>query len=126
LGKNGQIINVSPNENLTWIRMGNGNSSLISLSLWDNIWRKLQNIQCSNSTDEHHDTKWVTIKNNGHIPEVYFRNLELTYSLMDISGRSIEVDPLGTPFLLDLSSGLYTISCPSHPEWLAEKIWIQH
>lgn len=126
LGKNGQIINVSPNENLTWIRMGNGNSSLISLSLWDTIWSKLQHIQCSNSTDEHHDTKWVTIKNNGHIPEVYFKNLELTYSLMDMSGRSIEVEPLGTPFLFDLSSGLYTISCPSHPEWLAEKIWIQH
>lgn len=125
LGKNGQIINVSPNENLTWIRMGNGNSSLISVSLWDNVWSKLQYIQCSASTEEHSSNPWVVVKNNGNAPQLIFNNPELHYTIKDMTGRSIKFDSQNTNSLSHLANGWYTLNCPSHPEWEAEKIWIQ-
>lgn len=125
LGKNGQIINVSPNENLTWIRMGNGNSSLISLSLWDNIWSKLRYITCSNSIDETENIPWVTIRNNGGSPHLEFLQPGLKYHLSDMTGRCIEIAPANHSFITSLANGLYTLSCPSKPEWGTEKVWIQ-
>jgi len=55
LGKNGQLINVVPSQNLVWIRMGNAppnSNSLIASSLNDDIWAKINNLNCSSSTLE--------------------------------------------------------------------------
>jgi CubicO group peptidase (beta-lactamase class C family) len=126
LGKNGQIISVSPDENLTWIRMGNGNNSLISVSLWDNIWSKLQYVFCSNDVQVQPDQDWMDIQNNGGIPTLRFTEPQLNYTLLDISGRIIPLAIQASTTLSHLENGLYTLHCTAHPEWKTQKIWIQH
>ncbi len=126
LGKNGQIISVSPDENITWIRMGNGNNSLISVTLWDNIWSKLQYIFCSNDVHDQPDQDWVVIQNNGGIPTLRFAQPQLNYTLFDITGRIIPLAMHASTMLSHLENGVYTIHCATHPEWKARKIWIQH
>lgn len=53
LGKNSQIINVVPSQNLVFIRMGDGDGvSLISTQYNDSIWVRLNDMSCSNSISE--------------------------------------------------------------------------
>ena len=53
LGKNGQIINVVPSENLVWIRMGEAtNTSLIEASLNIDVWNYINDFECVSSTLE--------------------------------------------------------------------------
>lgn len=53
LGKNGQIINVSPSENLVFIRMGNDDgNSLVSTQYNDTIWQKINLLGCTNSLEQ--------------------------------------------------------------------------
>ena len=48
LGKNGQIINVVPSENLVWIRMGEApDSSLVPLNFNVAIWNYINELPCS-------------------------------------------------------------------------------
>lgn len=50
LGKNGQIINVVPSQNLVFIRMGDGDGvSLVSTQYNDSIWVRLNDLACTNS-----------------------------------------------------------------------------
>jgi hypothetical protein len=53
LGKDGQQIQVSPSENMVWIRMGEAPDSktpLVNFSLGAEIWDKINQLKC-NSTD---------------------------------------------------------------------------
>jgi CubicO group peptidase (beta-lactamase class C family) len=125
LGKNGQVISVSPNDHITWIRMGNGNSELVSISLWGNVWYKLQNIFCNNSIEEDQSSEWVVIKNNGSNPVISLNHPKLKYQLTDMSGRMIEWNPADAEPFVNISNGIYALSCPSHPEWTAERICVQ-
>ncbi|NBV92736.1 MAG: hypothetical protein EBR91_11315, partial [Flavobacteriia bacterium] len=59
----------SPNENITWIRMGNGNNELINWTLLDDVWSKLQFVLCNNHVETINAHPWVTITNNGKIPQ---------------------------------------------------------
>lgn len=53
LGKNGQIINVSPSENLVFIRMGNDDgNSLVSNQYNDTIWQKINLLGCTNALEQ--------------------------------------------------------------------------
>lgn len=48
LGKNGQILNVVPSENLVWIRMGDSpNNKLIQDDYADSIWIEINKLNCS-------------------------------------------------------------------------------
>jgi CubicO group peptidase (beta-lactamase class C family) len=50
LGKNGQIISISGDKNIVWVRMGNAPNepdAAISLSLVDTVWRYINQIMCS-------------------------------------------------------------------------------
>lgn len=50
MGKNGQYLNVSPSQNLVFIRMGNlWNSSNVPNVFNNDIWKKLNEVMCSNS-----------------------------------------------------------------------------
>jgi CubicO group peptidase (beta-lactamase class C family) len=57
LGKNGQIVSVSPSKGIVLVRMGNqptSPASEIANQLCDNIWQKLNEVMCnSNAIDEH-------------------------------------------------------------------------
>ncbi len=53
LGKNGQIINVNPAQNLVVVRMGNNDgNSLVSTQYNDTIWQKINDLGCVTSVDE--------------------------------------------------------------------------
>lgn len=57
LGKNSQIINVVPSQNLVFIRMGDGDGvSLVSTQYNDSIWIRLNDLSCSNSISELNST----------------------------------------------------------------------
>ncbi len=49
LGKNGQVINVVPSQNLVYIRMGDppGDNSPVPISFNDTIWQKLNDAMCT-------------------------------------------------------------------------------
>jgi len=55
LGKNGQILNVVPSQNLIWLRMGNEpNAGFVPNFFNDTIWQKLNAAMCSSvSTPEY-------------------------------------------------------------------------
>lgn len=62
LGKNGQIINVAPSENLVWIRMGNpptSGSNFIAHNLNINIWKKINALDCNTSIKQHQNQSKV-------------------------------------------------------------------
>ena len=54
LGKNGQLINVVPSQNLVFIRMGNAPniSELVAPSFNDTIWQHLNDLMCANTSIE--------------------------------------------------------------------------
>lgn len=50
LGKNGQMIHVSPSKNMVWIRMGNapeGASPLVNFDLGEGIWHYVNRLDCN-------------------------------------------------------------------------------
>ena len=58
LGKNGQIINVVPSENLVWIRMGEApDSSLVPHDLNIAIWNYINDLPCTTLSIEDYQGK---------------------------------------------------------------------
>lgn len=52
LGKNGQILNIVPGQNIVWLRMGEApDSSEVSLLLNNNIWKYINQLKCTSSTE---------------------------------------------------------------------------
>ena len=57
LGKNGQIINVVPSENMVWIRMGNALSTeLVETNLNIDIWNYINDLSCVSSVESFTNT----------------------------------------------------------------------
>ncbi len=51
MGKNGQILNIIPSENLIVVRMGNNpNNSLVPTSFQNEMWERINQLSCANST----------------------------------------------------------------------------
>jgi hypothetical protein len=48
LGKNGQVVNIAPSQNLVWIRMGDApGAGIVPILMNDTIWQKLNAIMCA-------------------------------------------------------------------------------
>ncbi len=48
LGKNGQVVNIAPSQNLVWIRMGDApGAGIVPILMNDTIWQKLNVIMCA-------------------------------------------------------------------------------
>lgn len=50
MGKNGQVLNIVPSENLVWVRMGNppnGSGGLIAPIFNNEIWKKINELKCN-------------------------------------------------------------------------------
>ena len=64
MGKNGQLINVVPSENMVWIRMGDApGKSLVPINLNDDIWSYINKLSCnSTNLDEKQNHKKQLIK----------------------------------------------------------------
>ncbi|MBK7690206.1 MAG: serine hydrolase [Bacteroidetes bacterium] len=48
LGKNGQVVNIAPSQNIVWIRMGDApGAGIVPIQMNDTIWQKLNAIMCA-------------------------------------------------------------------------------
>jgi len=57
LGKNGQIINVVPSENMVWVRMGNALSTgLVETNLNIDVWNYINDLSCVSSVESFTNT----------------------------------------------------------------------
>jgi CubicO group peptidase (beta-lactamase class C family) len=95
LGKNGQIINISPSKNLVYIRMGDAPGvGEVPILFNDTIWQKLNDIMCNiNSIHSHRSANEVRIypnpaKNNLCIE---LNQQHFNIELIDYIGRVIYV-----------------------------------
>ena len=78
LGRNGQIVSLSNSQGLVFVRMGNAPSSPssdIATVLCDQIWEKLQAIQCNTGLADHQSTAPVDLFPNPASSKIYFKNL---------------------------------------------------
>jgi CubicO group peptidase (beta-lactamase class C family) len=50
LGKNGQIINIVPSQNLVMVRMGNSDGSPVPITFVNEIWKKLNKVICKSTS----------------------------------------------------------------------------
>lgn len=120
LGKNSQIINVVPSENLVFIRMGGGDGvSLVSTQYNDSIWVRLNDLSCANSMDEQSSTLLKVVPNpsNGSfqlIGDIDFSSLKIVNMIGEVVPYSrtenrIEIQSKGIFFVQFEQNG--TIEC---------------
>lgn len=133
LGKNGQLINVVPGENLVVIRMGNApDSGEIGLTLNDSIWHYLNNVICNhtgNITLTRDSQKPLVFPNptNGYL-FVEFKGKDLSATVYNLIGRKAtetKVFTGSTRFSLQgLEPGVYIVDILSGQDRWREKIVI--
>lgn len=116
LGKNGQIINVQPSENLVLIRMGKDDgNSLVSNQYNDTIWQKINLLSCSNSINGS-SLKSVSIYPNPakDVLNIATENPIESIEVRSITGQSIPVEIKEQQIQLEkLSAGFYLIHIQS-------------
>ena len=57
LGKNGQIINIVPSENMVWVRMGNASSTgLVETNLNIGVWNYINDLSCVSTVESFTNT----------------------------------------------------------------------
>lgn len=97
LGKNGQLINVSPSTKLVFIRMGNAPGvGEVPINFNDSIWKKINLSMCgatsiNNSEDDHQDVKlYPNPATNQFLIQWNINSYRL--EIYDVSGRLIFED----------------------------------
>jgi CubicO group peptidase (beta-lactamase class C family) len=93
LGKNGQIINVSPSQKIVMIRMGLGDGgSLVGNQFNDTIWQKINLLECENSLNSKELTSFSVFPNPVE-DEVTINGLEKNSELqvVDILGNTLTI-----------------------------------
>lgn len=93
LGANGQFINIVPSENLVWIRMGNSPSSTeVPYLLNNEIWKKLNQIQCIVSLPEDDALNAIAFYPNPHSEQfsIYIPKLS-DLEIYNIVGQKMKV-----------------------------------
>jgi len=113
LGKNGQIVNVVPSQNLVMIRMGNApsNEFFISNLFNDEIWVRFNDLGCTSAIDESEYTK-VNVFPNPVSDVLYIGNdAAVIYDkiyVYDTQGRElIRSNNVSNISTLSLKNGLY-------------------
>lgn len=99
LGKNGQIISISRDKNIVWVRMGNapnGPGGAISVSLVDSVWRYVNQIMCAPTVGlsnklypENIDIHPNPASNHFHIPLGYSIQAICNSSGIDLSNKCL-------------------------------------
>ena len=138
LGKNGQIINVVPSQNLVWIRMGDSpDNSLVPFTFNDDVWVYLNDLSCNilSANEVSNDTSNLAIYPN---PTNHTFTLELNERLK-LSDLNIEiynkqgkllktVIPQSHTLAIYASrypSGIYTVLIKTEGKMIAKKV-IKH
>ena len=93
LGKNGQIINIIPSQNIVLIRMGNApNGNEVPFMMNDTIWQKINRLVCnSTATNAIKQEKNIVIYPNpaNENISIQYENLYFDIELFDIIGNKI-------------------------------------
>jgi CubicO group peptidase (beta-lactamase class C family) len=103
LGKNGQVVCAAPSKNVSFVRMGNGNNELVSVTMLEDIWRKMKWFFCTSGMEDN-EQPMVVIKNNGFRPELIF-NQSCEFEIWNTNGQRIQ-----SPINL-MESGIYFLHC---------------
>lgn len=113
LGKNGQIINVVPSQNLVVIRMGNmWTTSNVPNDFNNDIWKRLKLVMCASSSSMTINYPITTTYPN---PTTRFIEVNLpyhnySYQLVDFYGKILMANPLEGPIdLQNLPAGTYLL-----------------
>lgn len=120
IGKNGQIINIVPSQNLVLIRMGNApDNSLVPTTFVDDIWEYFNEVNCSVvDTDEYTEQSQLKVFPNPTHEQctISWPGELFTYRLYQ-QGQSVRqgsgIDH-STVDITGLPSGLYTLRIRSH------------
>ena len=134
MGKNGQVINVVPSQNLVFIRMGNAPASgEIGLTMNDSIWYHLNQVICnlSSNKNEFSNVSVHIFPNPAtNLLTVVFESLEFDLTLLDLTGRKIfERYSFPGTATLDVSGyepGIFILKIVSGQKTLTRKIIIGH
>jgi CubicO group peptidase (beta-lactamase class C family) len=133
VGKFCQYVNVVPSMNLVLVRMGmdpNGVGSLVPTVLNDEIWRRLNNIQCS-ITQVHTNDKFISAIYPNPTSDFLKIQLEtkeekLEYQLFDMQGRQIDSGNSSTINVQHLHAGIYLLKITTPQGISNHTISIQH
>lgn len=111
LGKNGQIINVVPSENLVLIRMGDGDGvSLVGTQYNDSIWVRMNDLECTNSLIETNNDLGITTSPNPAADFFHLNGLqpEDEVEIINFLGQNIPFEQNGNTIYVK-QSGIYFV-----------------
>jgi len=93
LGKNGQIINVVPSQNIVMVRMGEGdNTTLVGTQYNDSIWIRINDLVCTNDLDENSSAFRVKLYPNPSEGTIQIDGLE-SQDIISVSNNLGQVIP---------------------------------
>lgn len=134
IGKNNQLINVVPSQNLVLIRMGNSNSNNeVSMLFNDTIWQKLNKV-IGSSTNAikpiSTSNKLQITQKGGKSIDVLLPNEHFELNLLDINGKSFyQKKNIDTKAVLEINAfpnGIYLLRVATKTEVITKKILITH
>jgi CubicO group peptidase (beta-lactamase class C family) len=117
LGKNGQILSISPSKGIVIIRMGekpNSSSSEIATVLCDQIWQKLNTVMCNTTSVDDVPVLSFKIVPNPAVSKIAFFGMKQPIKRCEIFNRSgqcvynktLQTDNINVS---DLTDGLYYV-----------------
>jgi len=115
LGKNGQILNVSPSEGLVIVRLGNApDNSLVPFILNDQIWEKLNPVLCTSVT-ESNDNNFM-LNQTATSVRISWPGKSFICEVFDLKGNKISSNEARNSKEMNtaaLSAGMYVVRCVS-------------
>lgn len=132
MGKNGQILNVSPNQNLVVVRMGNTpDNSLVPNLFNDTIWQKLNAVTCgTNSIGVNSVSESVLLYPNPATKSFQLANLKnnAEIKVYNLEGKCIHqfktFDSYTSINVSDLPKGLYLVQIHTKNDTQIKKLSI--
>lgn len=127
LGKDGQIINVVPSQNLVMIRMGDGDGvSLVGTQYNDSIWLRINDLECLNALPENIDEYPVQIFPNPSTGNFRLEGLEANdhISVLNTLGKDMPFE-LENGNLFISSKGVYFVEIQHFNQRIIQKIIVQ-
>ena len=115
LGKNGQFLNVSPSEDLIFVRLGNApDNSLVPFLLNDQIWEKLNAVLCT-SVNESTDSNFMLNQTSASV-RISWPGKSFVCEVFDLNGNKISSSEARNSKEMNttsLSAGMYFVRCAS-------------
>jgi CubicO group peptidase (beta-lactamase class C family) len=127
LGKNGQILNVSPSEGLVVIRLGNApDNSLVPFILNDQIWEKLNAVLCTTVT-ESTDSNFM-LNQTATSVRISWPGKTFTCEVLGADGKRIET--ISSKETAEVSTsqwakGVYVFKCFNGHEAVVKKVFVR-